>query len=193
MFTEKCIIEIPIAYKGNQTSLDEHKKYIIDTLEYIGYKRTGKYSDDINYKFIYISTGKYRLSINKPEIKEGIHDCKTNVDLFIALASLNNKHDNHQWFICHTPSGPLWERFANGPDRYAMLNGNKATVKDLYDHFNHLDDTIFGNDPYSGIGIKREGDFYAMAARDTGVEITANGKLVCYIEINQGKPEIKIY
>ena len=59
-------------------------------------------------------------------------DCGTNEELFLALAALRDDTDKNQWFT----DGKLWEKSNNNlPSRYMQLNGHKATVEEIIEHF----------------------------------------------------------
>lgn len=59
-------------------------------------------------------------------------DCGTNEELFLALAALRDDTDNNQWFT----DGKLWEKSNNDlPSHYMQLEGHKATVKEIIEHF----------------------------------------------------------
>lgn len=59
-------------------------------------------------------------------------DCVTNEELFLALAALRDDTDNNQWFT----DGKLWEKSNNDlPSHYMQLEGHKATVKEIIEHF----------------------------------------------------------
>lgn len=59
-------------------------------------------------------------------------DCGTNIDLFIALASLRNDTDVNQWFT----DSKLWEKSENSlPSHYMQLEGHKATVEEIIEYF----------------------------------------------------------
>ena len=59
-------------------------------------------------------------------------DCDENEELFLALAALRDDTDKNQWFT----DGKLWEKSNNNlPSRYIQLNGHKATVEEIIEHF----------------------------------------------------------
>lgn len=63
-------------------------------------------------------------------------DCGTNEELFIALAALRDDIDVNQWFT----DGKLWEKSNNDlPSNYMQLEGHKATVKEIIEHFKNKD------------------------------------------------------
>lgn len=59
-------------------------------------------------------------------------DCGTNEELFLALAALRDDSDYMQWFT----DGKLWEKSNTDlPSHYMQLEGHKATVKEIIEHF----------------------------------------------------------
>lgn len=67
----------------------------------------------------------------------GLIDCGTNENLFLAIAALRDDTDKHQWFT----DGYHWEKC---PDEVAYINAwidryeyspHKATVEELIEHF----------------------------------------------------------
>lgn len=59
-------------------------------------------------------------------------DCGNNDKLFLAIAALRDDTDYKQWFT----DGNIWElNNDNLPSRYMQLNGHKATVEELIEHF----------------------------------------------------------
>lgn len=60
-------------------------------------------------------------------------DCGTNEALFLAIASLREDSDYKQWFC---DDNGLWEKCDSDlPSRYMQINGHKATVEELINHF----------------------------------------------------------
>lgn len=61
-------------------------------------------------------------------------DCGDNEELFLALASLRDDTDRHQWFVDDNTC--IWERSENElPSRYMQMEGHKATVEEIIKHF----------------------------------------------------------
>lgn len=59
-------------------------------------------------------------------------DCGINEDLFLALAALRDDTNDNQWFT----DGKLWEKSNNDlPSHYMQLEGHKATVEEIIEHF----------------------------------------------------------
>lgn len=62
-------------------------------------------------------------------------DCKENEELFLALISLRDDTDAWQWFIDDN-NPDYWEMTEDDlPSRYMQMNGHKASVEELIDHF----------------------------------------------------------
>ena len=104
-------------------------------LEELGYKY---YSRDTKYgveSALFCHDGKYyEVYPAKPSIYHSIIDCGTNEKLFLALAALRDDTHKNQWF---TDGGNIWEK-SNGelPSHYMQLEGHKATVEEIIEHFN---------------------------------------------------------
>ena len=61
-------------------------------------------------------------------------DCGTNEELFLALSALRDDTDKNQWFT--DDSKFTWEKSIDGlPSHYMQLEGHKATVKEIIEHF----------------------------------------------------------
>jgi hypothetical protein len=59
-------------------------------------------------------------------------NCGTNEELFLALSALRDDTDVNQWFT----DGKLWEKSNNNlPSHYMQLEGHKATVEEIIEHF----------------------------------------------------------
>lgn len=68
----------------------------------------------------------------------GFIDCGTNVDLFKALAAMNDSNDKEQWYVLHTPCYPgdvvgkmLFDPFGTPNAKYVR----KATAEEIIEHF----------------------------------------------------------
>lgn len=60
-------------------------------------------------------------------------DCGDNEELFFAIAALRNDTDRNQWF---TDGGKVWEKSNDElPSHYMQLEGHKATVEEIIEHF----------------------------------------------------------
>lgn len=79
----------------------------------------------------YVASPEWDLQ-NNPDIDVSI-DCGTNEDLFLALAALREDTDKGQWFC---DNNDLWEQtYSDLPSRYMQMNGHKATVEEIIEHF----------------------------------------------------------
>lgn len=63
---------------------------------------------------------------------DGLIDCGTNEDLFLALAALRDDTDKFQWFI--SPEG-IWAYNTNNDSISVSPKWRKATVDELIEHF----------------------------------------------------------
>ena len=63
---------------------------------------------------------------------DGLIDCGTNEDLFLALAALRDDTDKFQWFI--SPEG-IWAYNKNNDSISVSPKWRKATVDELIEHF----------------------------------------------------------
>lgn len=105
-------------------------------LEELGYKNYGnpfQITDDS--KLITTIDGEY-VPYNVP-LDDSFIDCRTNEELFLAIAALRDDTDENQWFT----DGYHWEIC---PDEVAYINAwidkygfspHKATVEELIEHF----------------------------------------------------------
>ena len=60
-------------------------------------------------------------------------DCGTNEELFLTLSALRDDTDKNQWF---TDGGKVWEKSNDElPSHYMQLEGHKATVEEIIEHF----------------------------------------------------------
>ena len=116
MFTQPCFI------RKNTPEL--RKK-----LEELGYFYT--YYHDSNGIYCYNNIAQ-TFTYNNEIPKECIEISKNNEERFLALAALRDDTDKNQWFT----DGKLWEKSNNDlPSRYMQLEGHKATVEEIIEHF----------------------------------------------------------
>lgn len=120
MFTTPCFI------RKNTSEL--RKK-----LEELGYTRHQSYVD--NGQYLYLNRGFYHITvIGYSEEIERMIDCETNEELFLSLAALRDDTDKHQWFIDDNTG--IWECSDDElPSRYMQMEGHKASVKEIIEHF----------------------------------------------------------
>lgn len=68
--------------------------------------------------------------------KKGCTDCGTNIELFKAIAAINDEDDNMQWFV-DKRTGEISTKCI-GSFRYPLLahtNYRKATPEEIFKHF----------------------------------------------------------
>ena len=71
------------------------------------------------------------IKCESPDYEDSV-DCGTNEELFLALAALRDDSDYMQWFT----DGKLWEKSNSDlPSHYMQLEGHKATVEEIIEHF----------------------------------------------------------
>ena len=127
MFTQPCFIrkntpelrkkleELGYKPNGYECFWEDNSRYIITTIDNQGYSY-------------------YTLCIKDSCLLENelFIDCEDNEELFLALAALRDDSDYMQWFT----DGKLWEKSNNDlPSHYMQLEGNKATVEEIIEHF----------------------------------------------------------
>lgn len=119
---------------------------IKDALKKIGYKYSGKESDNKNLQYLYCFNGNYVECKNKPSRYNNIIDCETNDDLFLALAALRDDTDVGQWFVIDTEAYTDinkgdWFKSTDVNGKYHVgtkidpLYCHKATVSEIIEHF----------------------------------------------------------
>lgn len=128
MFTQPCFI------RKNTPEL--RKK-----LEGLGYLPPSKvwYDEDFAICTIYRDSTSGYFNARIDDVFEKIIapsysyiDCGTNEELFLALAALRDDSDKNQWFT----DGKLWEKSNTDlPSHYMQLEGHKATVDEIIEHF----------------------------------------------------------
>jgi hypothetical protein len=64
-------------------------------------------------------------------------DCEYNEDLFLSIAALRDDTDDYQWLTNDTHT--YWERKETIclPSKYMQLEGHKATLQELIEHFKY--------------------------------------------------------
>ena len=120
MFIQPCFIR-------------KNKPELRKKLEELGYKYNGRDTATWGASALYCFEGKYyEVYPAKPSRYHSIVDCGTNEELFLALAALRDDSDYMQWFT----DGKLWEKSNNDlPSHYMQLEGHKATVEEIIEHF----------------------------------------------------------
>ena len=118
--------------------------------------------DEIGRSFIENGHGEWRIHVDKNEYLfcgdeqfcddriyyyigrvckpiEGI-DCGTNEELFLAIASLRDDSDKHQWFtndvfLIKCSQLDLKHELDNNYEEFCVADFHKATVQELIEHF----------------------------------------------------------
>lgn len=119
MFTTPCFIR-------------KNTPELRNKLEELGYNRHPSYYDG---QYLYLNRGFYHTTpIGYSEEIERMVDCGINEKLFIALAALRDDTDKNQWFV--DDNSGIWERSDDElPSRYMQMEGHKATVEEIIEHF----------------------------------------------------------
>lgn len=122
MFTTPCFI---------RKNTPELKK----KLEGFGYIMGESLNTNKSKGLICTKYGKVFNIICNADISKYDIDCGTNEELFLALAALRDDTDKNQWFT--DDSKFTWEKSIDGlPSHYMQLEGHKATLQELIEHFN---------------------------------------------------------
>lgn len=101
-------------------------------LEELGYIMGESLNTNKSKGLICTKYGKVFNIICNADISKYDIDCGTNEELFLALAALRDDSDYMQWFT----DGKLWEKSNNDlPSHYMQLEGHKATVEEIIEHF----------------------------------------------------------
>lgn len=133
-FKTPCFVRIKNAGK---------RKELIVWLENIGYDCSTAHTDEVHYGktepvFIVVNGGHCRIQHNRPMLIEE-HDCGIDIELFKALAAMNNDNDREQWFV----NGLGFWRKASGDtsigctlDEHGIKHFfRKASAKKIIEHF----------------------------------------------------------
>lgn len=121
MFTQKCLLR----------NVGEAKMHVMLELTNLGYlPMYVKFENNVGGNNVVCEGQTWHCtdSDNKPYCI----DCGENIYLFLAIAALRDDTNYKQWFT----DGNIWElNNDNLPSRYMQLNGHKATVEELIEHF----------------------------------------------------------
>ena len=128
MFTQKCFIR-------------KNTSELVKRLEELGYKAS--FSARNGYgEYLYafngiVVGGEY----NAYDKRSGFIDCKESEELFIAIASLRDDSDKHQWFTNYVfwikcSQLDLKHELDNNYEEFCVADFHKATVEELIEHFN---------------------------------------------------------
>lgn len=123
MFTQKCFIR-----KVNQS--------ILSSLQDLGYDIVSDIKDYKSKNGISLSNGQAEPLLNDDINDLGI-DCKTNTDLFLALAALNDTTDYKQWFTTDDKKITGWTVLCMKPkfSTYIKSEWRKMTPDELIKMF----------------------------------------------------------
>lgn len=137
MFTQKCIIK------------KKFDKEFLSNLNRIGYSIADLGGDEFDCEYILtmnpFSTIDFLWSNHGHDdvVNNGVIDCGTNEELFLAIAALRDDTDKNQWFI-HTNLEFVFcdqselKHVIDNTDEYmdyCVADFHKATVQELIEHF----------------------------------------------------------
>ncbi len=66
------------------------------------------------------------------------YDCGTDIELFKALAAMNNENDRWQWFTGELNKESIWWKCNQSDKRERYMKGcllHKATAEEVIEHF----------------------------------------------------------
>lgn len=120
-----------------------NKKFSIDDLtndlkRWLNYKdgRGGIESSEVKM-YLICKGGYFFWSGFEPNPEEGYINCDDNVNMFLAIAALRDDTDINQWFVDDNIG--IWECSENElSSRYMQMEGHKATVKEIIEHFKDI-------------------------------------------------------
>ena len=132
MFTQKCFI------RKNTSSLFKR-------LEQIG-GRSGVAFQHEKYNTLTASPDFFRCVRDDSTellINDGYIDCRTNDELFLAIAALRDDSDYMQWFVSDATAywlqhRPCFDDDPNKDNAYSVIRKDKwhkATIEELIEHF----------------------------------------------------------
>lgn len=126
MFTQTCII---------------NKKYdneFLNKLKHIGYEISDLDGDEFGCEYIIamypFSTIDFIWSNQgyRDVVSNGVIDCGTNEEMFLAIAALRDDSDIHQWFVDDYDDN-IWQK--SEWNNANFTKAHKATVDELIKHF----------------------------------------------------------
>lgn len=132
MFTQKCIIK------------KKYEKEFLNNLKRIGYSIADLGGDEFDCEYVLTmypySTIDFLWSNHGHDdvVNNGVIDCGTNEELFLAIAALRDDSDNMQWFT----DGEYWnlckeDDWSINEHRWTPnIYFHKATVSELIEYFN---------------------------------------------------------
>lgn len=124
-FTTPCFVRVEDAAE---------RKKLIEWLKGIGYNITSRLHGD----YVIAAEGKIYVAVivcaSKPFIDAG-----TNVELFRALAAMNDENDREQWFMVEHESSSDEMVYVNSDDTMAYVQSgygcHKATAEEIIEYF----------------------------------------------------------
>ena len=119
MFTQKCFI------RKNTPELAEK-------LEELGYKSLFSARNGYGVH-LYCINGNVLGVDSWVDKGDDFIDCKESEELFIAIASLRDDSDKHQWFVDDFDNS-IWQK--SEWNNANLTKCHKATVEELIEHFN---------------------------------------------------------
>lgn len=110
-----------IGYKRDPSSRDRNSPYFITEPRHV-------------YGPMFVHTNGYIAGFQK--LRPQSIDCGKNVELFKAIAALNDTDDYMQWFVMITDNGEKWKLERDKETHYGYLGfAHKATPSELIEHF----------------------------------------------------------
>lgn len=131
MFTTSCFVR-------------ENSRFLCNELEKIGYAPSIEYEGDLTYLIVDYddNIGAYYTEANEGApllyTRQKRIDCGYNTELFLAISSLRDDSNKHQWYTDET----RWCLHNLEPKYDWMIDDSwhKATVEELIEHFNNKKD-----------------------------------------------------
>lgn len=115
---------------------------LIEWLEEIGYKSFGKYMYCSNSTTVFTTFTGLPVIIYTP-IDDSWFDCGTNIDLFKALAAMNDENDREQWFVVEHEGSSDEMVYVNSEDTMAYVQSGsvfrKATAEEIVEYFTKIE------------------------------------------------------
>ena len=132
MFTQKCFIR-------------KNTPELVKKLEELGYKALFSASNG-DGKYLYAFNGMFADGKYAYDKNAGFVDCNDSEELFLAISTLRDDSDIHQWFIhddsdWHNDQNIFWHKCESESIKIDMAfnimysDCRKATVEELIEHF----------------------------------------------------------
>ncbi len=128
-FTTPCFVRV---------ENPEKRKELIEWLNNIGRRPTPYSESDRSPWFTAYATGRFCQTNGfhmHPEMaqKNGYINCGKNIELFKALAAMNDENDREQWFVSN--KGSEWAICKKTLNVYSGVLCRKATVEEIVEYF----------------------------------------------------------